>query len=331
MRFGIGEGFDGLARDANARKQRLHGELWMHEGGRVFFVLAAGELAPGSFVEIGVEARQYDRAVRKLCDRREQFCSCRHRTGRAGGDHRIAAAGETFHLGIDEKVASPGRIDRADFRKTLRPIAARDLQEVECELPIFIELVRHQLVELFPVHLASNDVIDQTSEIVGQGERGGGRIGDQWRTFIGTDLLGPAHDQLCEQQSSLQRTDRGRQRQGSFGDVSRSFREDDLILVDIAERDDARQDRGLIERERESIPGHAACAPRRQIERHAREFERIIGRWKAGHELSRAQRLDEDRQEPRGGRNIENAWSYGWHRVAAYTLYATGELECSLG
>ena len=57
------------------------------------------------------------------------------------------AAGEALHLGVDQQVAPFGGVDRADFLETLRPIAARDLEEVECELPIRVELVRHQAVE----------------------------------------------------------------------------------------------------------------------------------------------------------------------------------------
>src|SRR6185312_15994718 len=107
---------------------------------------------------------------------------------------------ETFCLGIDEKVAPPCRVDHALFGEALRPIAACDLEEVECELPVFVELVRYETIELFPVHLAGNSVVDQAREIVSQSKRGSRRIGDQWRTLVGPDRSGPAHDELCQQQ-----------------------------------------------------------------------------------------------------------------------------------
>ena len=57
------------------------------------------------------------------------------------------------HFGVDELVASFGGIDRADFLQALRPIVACDLQEFEGLLPILIELVGHQPIELLPIHL----------------------------------------------------------------------------------------------------------------------------------------------------------------------------------
>ena len=243
-------------------------------------VFAAGKLAPGGLVEIGVESGENDGPIGQLCDRRKQFRGCRHRTGRARGNHGLVGAGETFCLGIDEKVAPPRGVDHALFGEAFRPIAARDLEEVECELPVFVELVRHKTVELFPVHLAGNSVVDEAREIVSQSKRGSRRIGDQRRTLVGPDRSGPAHDELCQQQPPLERTNCRRQRQGSFSKVPVGLREDNLVLVEIAERDDARQDGRLIECARESIARHAACSPRGKVECCPRQFERTIGRRK---------------------------------------------------
>ena len=85
-------------------------------------------LALGNFVEIGVEARQYDRPGWRVVASSFAVAGTEPVEPAAITGSRLPAR---FHLGFDEKVASPGRIDRTDFRKTLRPIAARDLQEVE--------------------------------------------------------------------------------------------------------------------------------------------------------------------------------------------------------
>ncbi len=68
-----------------------------------------------------------------------------------------------------------------------------------------------------------------------------------------------------------------RQRQRFRGDAAgRGFGESDLVLVDVADGDDARQDRGVaFEHIEESIARQPAGAPRRQIERRRGERERI--------------------------------------------------------
>ena len=197
--------------------------------------------------------------------------------------------------------------------KTLRPIAAGDLEEIERELPILVEAVRDQAIELSPIHLAGNHVVDQAREIVCKRERGGRRIGDQRRALIGTDRRGPTYNELRQQQAPFQRTDRWRQCQYLFRQFgSCSLGEDDFILVEIAKRDDARQDRGLPGDE--GISRQPAGASGRQIKGRACEFERIIRRRKAWDEFARAQRINENPQKRRRGRDIENTWFGGWHR-----------------
>ena len=271
----------------------------MHGGRRAFLIPAARDPAPGLLVESHVEPRQYDRALRKLRDGRKQLCGCRHRAGGAGGDHRLIAAGKAPHLGLDEEVAPRGGVDLSVFVEALRPIAARDLEEIERVLPIRVELVRHQAVEPLPVHLAGNNVVDQPGEIVSKCKRGGRRVGNQRCALFGANRGGPAHDQLREQKPPVQRFDRRRKRQGVFGELcSRSVCENDLVFVQIAECNDAWQDRRVsLERCQEGVACHTAGPPGWQIKRGARKLKRIARSREAFDQAAAAQRGDQLRQE----------------------------------
>ena len=185
------------------------------------------------------------------------------------------------------------------FLETLWPIVARDLEEIERELPIFVELVRYQGVEPLPVHLARDGVVNQPGKIIGERERGGRRVGDQRCASFRPDRVGPAYDQLRQQKPPVELSDRGRQHQRVFRQLRGcGFSENDLVLVEIAERDNARQDRGLlIESCGESIARQLAGPPRRQIERGACKFERIARSRKSFDQATIAQCADQHRQE----------------------------------
>ena len=64
MRGRIGERFDCDAFNADAIEQGMHGELRVHGTRRVFLALVTRDLAPGFFVEVDIQSRQHDRAVR---------------------------------------------------------------------------------------------------------------------------------------------------------------------------------------------------------------------------------------------------------------------------
>ena len=175
----------GVAPDCERIEQLMHGELGVAGGGRAtvrFVVGVAGDQRPTGVVEVHVEAGQHQRAVRQFRDGGEQLGGRRHRAGGTGGDHGRVAAGKAFRFGLDQFVAALGGFDGAALVAQGRPGVARDLEEVERELPIGIEIARHQAVELAPRHLACGHVVHQAGEVVGKTERGGRRIGDQRRT-----------------------------------------------------------------------------------------------------------------------------------------------------
>ena len=66
-------------------------------------------------------------------------------------------------------------------RNTSGHCLTRDLQEFQRQLPIFVELVRHQIVEPLPRHAARRHVVDQPRQIVGERAGRRRRLGDQRR------------------------------------------------------------------------------------------------------------------------------------------------------
>src|SRR5262245_65273465 len=133
----------------------------MDSGGRAFVVLSASDPTPGLLVKLHIETWQHDRAMWKLCDCGKQLCGCRHRSGGAGGDHRVAASGKPFYFGLDQKIAPRSGIDFADLIEALRPIGTRDLEKVESELPILVKPIGNEAIEPPPIHLARDYVVDQ--------------------------------------------------------------------------------------------------------------------------------------------------------------------------
>ena len=145
-----------------------------------------------------------------------------------------------------------------------------------------------------------------------------------------------AHLRISSASSSRRSSggDRLRQRERGFGQLAGGgFGEGDLVFVEIAERDDARQDGGVgFEFVEEHLARQPAGAPGRQIERGAGELKRIARGRKAGDEFARAQGVDQHRQKRRRGGDVEDV---GRSWVAAgiaesYTLWR-GATPCWRG
>ena len=305
-----GQACDRVAGDADARQQRLQGELWMPRRRRDVLFLIARNQPPRFLIEIGVEPGQHHGAVRKPRDGGNQLCGRRDRAGRTRDDYgRVSLAGKPRRLGHDQTVAPLDRFDEAALLQDLRPLFDGDLQKLQRELPVLIEIVGHKLVELLPRHAARRHVVDQARQIVGERAGRGRRLRDQRRAAGAMDdgRVGPLGDELRQQETPLDRCERFRQRQGIGSDVAgHGFAEGDLVLVDIADGDDARQDRRVVFQDvQKGVARQPAGAPRRQIERGRRQGERIGRGGKA--ELAADQRLDQRPQKRRRRRNGENA------------------------
>src|SRR5262249_4113533 len=121
----------------------------------------------------------------------------------------------------------------------------------------------------------------------------------------------PFEHELCKKQAPLKAAERRRKLKCIGGKRTGSgLRKRNLILVDVAEGDDTRQDRrALFCHLQEEVACKSAGASRRQIERSVRECEGAMRGGKARHELSFHQRVDERRHEWRRDRDGENARS----------------------
>ncbi len=159
-------------------EQCLHGELRMAESGCALRAAAADKF-PSRLIEIRVEPGQHDRAARQARDGRQQRRRRRHRAGRARRDHGSVRAGKARGFRRDQPIAPCRRFDRAMRGQKLRPGFARDLQELQRELPILVDLVRHQPLELVPGHLPRRHVVHQAGEVVGERQSGGRSACDQ--------------------------------------------------------------------------------------------------------------------------------------------------------
>jgi len=103
---------------------------------------------------------------------------------------------------------------------------------------------------------------------------------------------------------------------GQFG--LGGFGKADLILVNAAERNDARQDRGLkAELFEEDIAGSAAGALRRQIKSGAGDLQRIARGRIAFHQPAREHRVD---QYLKKGRRCGDGEEVGLHTVSLHEV-----------
>ena len=267
---GAAERCDIGAQYADALDER--GECELRVAVRCFGLIR--DHGPGRFVETGVEAGQHHGAVRQFRDGREQCGGGRDRAGGAGGDHRVGAFGEPLRLGFDQLVAAFGRFDAVFFGEDGRPLLADEFQKVERLVPVFVVFARHQAVELRPIDLARRYVVHQPRQILRELKGGDRIIGDQRRRAAHArgNCVDPFQDQRGERHRALQAADRVGQRQRCL--ANGGFGEGDFVLVEIAERDDARQKRCVRALEKFGARQKAG-APGRQIKRGAGKFERI--------------------------------------------------------
>ena len=215
MRCGSAEGEDSVACDSDPVQEGPQGELRMSDRRRDQLaaggIAAAGDEVPRFRIEIGVEARQNDGTVGKPGDGRNQLSGRRHRTGRARGDDgAVLVGGEPRRFGIDQGVPPGGRLDGATLGENVRPSLAGDLQEFERKLPIAVERIRDEFVELVPGHPAGGHVVHQASEIVGERERRRRIAGNERRfvLLVRRDAAGPLEHELRQQHSPLEPADR---------------------------------------------------------------------------------------------------------------------------
>jgi len=206
------------------------------------------------------------------------------------------------------------------FAEHVRPAFARDLQKAQRELPKCVELVRHQLVEALPRHVARCHVVHEPGEVVRQSGSGCRRLRHERRSGRAVDFrrLRPRHHQPGQQELAFKVAQRPRQCHRIRGDAAGSaLGEGDLVFIDVADSDDAGQDRPVAAKPvKKGLAHQPAGATRRQIERRRGERQRIVGKIEA--ELAVVQCLDQRRQKRRRRRNVENPLNHvGIAEIAA--------------
>ena len=214
--------------------------------------------------------------------------------------------GQARGFRLDQAVASLGGFDPADFLQVLRPRLARDAQEFERVLPVFVELVGHQFVERFPGDAARHHVVHQPRQIAGQRQRRRRPTDHERRRYR---AFRPCRNQMRQCQAALQFAEPWRNvERRHAAELFGAFRKRQFVLVDVAERHDARQDRRVrLQFIEKDFPRQPPGAPCRQIERRAREIERIPPRLESLDQPAVDQRRDDGAQERHGYGNAENA------------------------
>ena len=206
--------------------------------------------------------------------------------------------GQAFGFRIDQEIAPRRRFDFLDLLEVGRPGLSRNLQELQRILPIFVEQIRHQPVQRVPPDAAGDHVVHQPREVAGQRKGRCGSADDQRR---GNRTLCPQRHQSCQREPAVQfpkprwNVERGHSAVG-LG----LFRKRQLVLVDVAERDDTGQQHGVgAEFIEKHFPHHAPGTAGRKVERRLRQSFRMRAGLKAIDQPAIDQRGDDGAQERR--------------------------------
>src|ERR1700722_2738990 len=108
-------------------------------------VLAGTDHRPRAIIEIEVEVRQYDSAVWRACDGRDQAGGRPMGASRAGDHGRTASRSlERLDLVLDQERDPLRPVDEAAFGQPVRPMGEGDLEEIEGDAPIGIIKIRRE-------------------------------------------------------------------------------------------------------------------------------------------------------------------------------------------
>ncbi len=180
------------ARDAEGSEQLGETEL------RMLGMLA--DRRPALRVEMQIEARQHDGALRQPRHGGHQLDRRRHRAGDAGDDHRAGRrrVAESPGLGEDRLIAPRRRRQQFFLGKVRRPEGGDDFEELERALPVLGIFVRHQRGEAVKRYVLGLDHVHQAGEFGGEVRRLRRRVGARRRGVLAEvgGLAGIAADGL---------------------------------------------------------------------------------------------------------------------------------------
>ena len=268
------------ARDADMGEQPLERVLRM--GG--------ADGLPGLVVGLGVEAGEDDHALRQARDGGQQVAGGGHAPCRARADHRMRRRFRrpALRKSLKQGVAAGGRVHLAPLRQDRGPTVGDEREEAQHLLPMGCVLLRRERGQPLRIHPGDLNLVEQAGQRLGEpcGLIGSARPGER----RAARRLAEPLDQPRQQQAALQRRDGVGQR--LVGLVAEAH----LVLVDIAEGPDARQQqrparRGAQEGEAER-PAGAACG---QQDCEAAQRERVAGveRHRPARQNPARERVDE--------------------------------------
>jgi hypothetical protein len=224
--------------------------------------------------------------------------------------------GEPRGFRRDQQIAPRRWLDFPDLGEVVGPCLSCDPQKFKRVPPIFVELFGHQAVERVPRDIARHHVVHQSRQIAGQ-RQSRGRPADHQRRR--NRAVRPGRDEFRKRQPAVELgefwRDVERRRSAELVGV---FGERQFVLVDIAERDDARQHRCVrLQLLKENFARHPHRAPRRQIERRLGQPRGIRGRRESLDEPAVDQRANHAAQKRYGDGNAENAHGHPDSRSGA--------------
>jgi hypothetical protein len=129
-----------------------------------------------------------------------------------------------------------------------RPSLGRDLQEIEGDPEITGLIVRHEPIDGVEADAGIFEIVDEAGEIAGKTGGVGGRGRNEERLVgcelhqLAADRPAPSEGQPRQGEMAGKARDRRRQRQ-PVGARLRRQAEEMILLVDVADRTDRRQDR----------------------------------------------------------------------------------------
>ena len=247
-----------------------------------------GDRRPAFGVEMQIEARQHDGALRQARHGGHQLHRRRHRAGDAGDDHRAGRrrVAETLGFGEDRLVAPRGRRQQLFLGEIRRPEGGDDLEEFERALPVLGVFVRHQCGEAVERHVLGLDHVHQARELGGEMRRLRRRVGARRRGVlaevggiagIAADGLRPALHQHGQHQAALDLAHRRRQveRVGAERAGAGEAGQQRQLLIARRDRPDLRQrHRAPAGSGEEGILHGAGRTPRRQQQGDVGKLER---------------------------------------------------------
>ena len=318
------ERLDVLARDADLIEQPPQRGLRM-AGARAGALAVGADHRPGVVVEVFIEVRQDDGALRGARDGADEARGRAVGAGRARDDRRAAGNSSAQRLDflLHRLRGARRAIDEIVFGEPLRPRGNRDFEEVEGDAPIGIERVGDQAVEPLPRDALDDHIVDQRRQIARERERLRRARRDQRRlalverdAAVGVDLPDGAAQRLAPR--SGQPRQRQPPRELADGGPSLEARrvrgvEDAEVRrrLERAERRDSRQDEARRPARGYELPRERrAGALSGYVDRRSREIQRTAG-GKAGDQHAREQRARQRRQEWRAGGEGEDVGGQG--------------------